>query len=68
MMMICRACAVDNQIVRKRGNFEMGFCPVCEEYRELYVVLKNQFGGGDKRAEALAEKTRRASMLIRGDE
>jgi len=58
-MMICRVCAVENRIVRKRGNYEMGFCPICEEYHALYVVLEVQHGNGYERAEALVEKTRR---------
>ena len=67
-MMICRVCAVENRIVRILGNFEMGFCPICEEYHALYTVLQPQHGGGYERAQALVEKTRRESMLVRGGE
>ena len=67
-MMICRVCAIDNRIVRKRGNFEMGFCPICLEYHALYVVLEARHGNGYERAQALVEKTRQENMLVRGGE
>ena len=65
-MMICRACAIDNRIVRIRGNFEMGFCPICLEHGALYVVLEARHGNGYERAQALVEKTRRESKIARG--
>ena len=67
-MMICRACAVDNQIARICRNYEMGFCPICLGYHALYVVLEARHGNGYERAQALVEKTRQENMLVRGGE
>ena len=65
-MMICRACAIDNQIIRIRGKYEMGFCPICLEHSELYTVLEGQSNQGDKRARDLAAIRRYDAVLARG--
>lgn len=54
-MMICKKCALENEIVRIRGSFEMGFCSCCCEFCVVYTVLK---GENTKRAQALAEAKR----------
>lgn len=65
-MMICSSCAINNQIVRIRGKYEMGTCPICLKHRELYTVLKGQSNRGDKRARDLAAIRRYDALLAGG--
>lgn len=37
---ICRVCAVEHKIERRKSHMEMGFCPVCEEYHALFEVVE----------------------------
>ena len=65
-MMICNPCAIDNQIITVRGKREQSICPICEEYRELHMVLDGQSNRGDKRARDLAAIRRYDAVLARG--
>ena len=51
---ICRTCSVEREIARHKGDWTMGFCPICEEYHALYEVVQGQPNQGDKRASDLA--------------